>query len=201
MLGGRPEPGGDEDRAELVAVQGGGMRLIVQPGAANVRRRRVIEELFLDGLLVEASDGAQPTGHSGPGTATCLQFPGERLDVGTADGEQRKRTDAAPRGELPQVQGVRLAGQASVARHEPREREPLGIGERWLDANEAVDGIVAVIGYLRDRLRPGRLGQPQAPAINEEPNVSRAPSLRHVTLRKAWQARDSIGSSIPPNTR
>jgi hypothetical protein len=32
MLAGRPEPGGDQQSAEFVAVQAGGVRLIVQPG-------------------------------------------------------------------------------------------------------------------------------------------------------------------------
>jgi hypothetical protein len=41
VLGGRSEPGGDEERAELVAVQGGGVRLVVQPRPADVRGGRV----------------------------------------------------------------------------------------------------------------------------------------------------------------
>jgi hypothetical protein len=48
VLGGRPEPGGDQQRAELVAVQGGGVRLVIQPGTTDVRCGRVLEELFLD---------------------------------------------------------------------------------------------------------------------------------------------------------
>jgi len=32
VLGGRAEAGGDQERAELVAVQGGGVRLVVQEG-------------------------------------------------------------------------------------------------------------------------------------------------------------------------
>ena len=51
VLGGRPEPGGDQDRAELVAVQAGGMRLIIQPRAADMRGRGMLEELFLDRVL------------------------------------------------------------------------------------------------------------------------------------------------------
>jgi len=46
VLGGWPEPGGGQDRAELVAVQRGGVRLVVQPGSADVRGRGVLEELF-----------------------------------------------------------------------------------------------------------------------------------------------------------
>ena len=69
MLGGRAEPGGDQDRAELVTVQGGGMRLVVQPRPADVRGGRVLEELFLDGVLVEPGDGAQPPGDGGASPA------------------------------------------------------------------------------------------------------------------------------------
>jgi len=36
----------------------------------------------------------------------------------------------------------------------------------------AVDGLVGVIGHLRARLRPGRLGQLRVPAIERIPNVS-----------------------------
>jgi hypothetical protein len=64
------------------------------------------------------------------------EFAGEGLDVGAADGEQRQAPGAAPGGELAQVQGVGLAGQAAVAGQEPGEREPLGISERGLDGGE-----------------------------------------------------------------
>ena len=37
VLGGRPEPGGDEEGADLIAVQSGGVRLVVQPRPADVR--------------------------------------------------------------------------------------------------------------------------------------------------------------------
>jgi len=36
MLGRRPEPGGHQQRAELVAVQGDGMGLVVHPRSADV---------------------------------------------------------------------------------------------------------------------------------------------------------------------
>jgi hypothetical protein len=45
MLGGRAESGGDQECAEFVAVQGGGVRLVVQPRPADVRGRGVLEEL------------------------------------------------------------------------------------------------------------------------------------------------------------
>ena len=136
VLGGRAEPGGDQERAELVAVQGGGVRLVVQPRPADVRGGRVVEEFFLDGVLVEPGDGAQPPGHGGAGPAAGFQFAGEGLDVGAADREQRQRPGAAPAGELAQVEGVGLAGQAAVPGQVPGEREPLGIGEHRLDRDE-----------------------------------------------------------------
>jgi len=37
VLGGRAEPGGDQERAELAAVQVGGVRLVIQPRPADVR--------------------------------------------------------------------------------------------------------------------------------------------------------------------
>ena len=39
MLARRTEPGGDQQGAELVAVQGDGVRLVVHPRTADVRGR------------------------------------------------------------------------------------------------------------------------------------------------------------------
>jgi len=39
MLAGNPEPGGDQQGAELVAVQGDGMGLVVHPRTADMRCR------------------------------------------------------------------------------------------------------------------------------------------------------------------
>jgi hypothetical protein len=54
-----------------------------------------------------------------------VQIPGEGLDVRAADREQGQGPGAAPVGELAQVEGVGLSGQAAV----PGQREPLGIRE------------------------------------------------------------------------
>ena len=90
VLGGRAEPGGDEKGTELVAVQSGGLRLVVQPRPADVSRRGVVENLFLDRVLIEPGDGAQPPGDGGAGPPAGLQFASEGLDIRTADGEQGK---------------------------------------------------------------------------------------------------------------
>jgi hypothetical protein len=51
MLACSPEPGGDQQGAEFVAVQGDGMGLIVHPRTAHVRSRRGAEEFFLDRVI------------------------------------------------------------------------------------------------------------------------------------------------------
>src|SRR5450756_1647470 len=136
MLGGRAECGGDQDGAELAAVQRGGVRLVVQPGAAHVRRRGAIQEFFLNGVLVEARDGAQAPGHGGACAAPGFKSTGEGLDVGAAGGEQGQGAGTAPGRELPQVQGAGVAGEAAVPGQEPGKREALGVSERRLDGDE-----------------------------------------------------------------
>jgi hypothetical protein len=48
------------NRAERRCGARVGVRLIIQPGTADVRGGRVVKKLFLDGVLVEPGDGAQP---------------------------------------------------------------------------------------------------------------------------------------------
>jgi hypothetical protein len=54
----RAEPGGDQDRAELVAVQSRGVGFVVEARPANMPGRGMIEEFFLDRVPVEPGDGA-----------------------------------------------------------------------------------------------------------------------------------------------
>ena len=155
MLARTAEPGRNEHGAELVTVQGDGVTLIIQPRPPDMRGRGVLEKFFLHGVFVEPGDGAQPPGDGGAGAPVGFQVAGEVFDVGAADGEQVQGAGAAPGGELAQVQRVGLAGQAAI----PGQREPFGIGERWLDGTRAA--VVVVIGYLPVGLRPVRLGQPR----------------------------------------
>jgi len=53
----RAEPGGDQQGAELVAVQRDGMGLVVDPRTAHVCGGRAIQDLFLDGVFVEPGNG------------------------------------------------------------------------------------------------------------------------------------------------
>jgi len=119
VLGGGAEPGGDQQGADLVAVQPGGVGLVVNPGPTNMGRRRVAEQVFLDRVAVQAGDGGQPPGDRRPGPASCLEVAGEQFDVGAADGEQAQAVLVAPGGELAQVQSGGLSGHAAVPRQEP----------------------------------------------------------------------------------
>ncbi len=133
VLGGRAEPGGDQKGPDFVAVQGGGVRLVVQPGTPDVRGWRVVEEFLLNCVLVEPGDRRQAAGDGGAGPAAGFEFAREGLDVGAADREQRQGPSPAPAGELPQVEGVGLAGQAAVPGEVTGERESLRISERrWM---------------------------------------------------------------------
>ena len=136
MLKRRPETGGHEKSAELVAIQRDSVRFVVHPRPPDMGGRGVLQEFFLHGVLVEPGDGAQPPGNGRAGPAPDLEVPGEAFDVGTADGEQVQGTGAAPAGELAQVQRVSLAGQAAVPGQEPGEGEPFGVGEDGLDRSE-----------------------------------------------------------------
>jgi hypothetical protein len=83
-------------RTEIVASRS--MRLVVQPGPADVRCRGMLEKFLLEGVLAEPADRAQPPGDRGPDAAFRLEFAGEGLDVGAADGEQGQGPCAASGG-------------------------------------------------------------------------------------------------------
>jgi hypothetical protein len=53
----RAEPGGHQQRAELVTVQRDRMGLVVDPWSPDMGSGRVIQEFFFDGVLVEPGDG------------------------------------------------------------------------------------------------------------------------------------------------
>jgi Transposase, Mutator family len=66
-LCGCTEPGRDQERAELVAVQAYRVGLVVQPWPPHVGGGRMVEEIFLDGIAVEPRYRAQAAGDGGPG--------------------------------------------------------------------------------------------------------------------------------------
>jgi hypothetical protein len=90
MLSRRAEPGSHEQGAELVAVQGGGAGLAVQPRPADMHGRGVIQEFLLDDIPAEPGDGAQAAGDSGTCPATRFEVAGEALDVGPPAADQAR---------------------------------------------------------------------------------------------------------------
>src|SRR5207237_4156488 len=108
----RRKTGGDQQRAEFVAVKTGGVRLVIEPRSPDVDRRRVVDETFLLGVAIQAGDRAEPPGHRRPGPP--FRFEITALDVETPSSEQPEVTGRTPVHELPQSQRVSLAGQPSV---------------------------------------------------------------------------------------
>ena len=140
MLDRRAEPSGDQQGAELVAVQNGGVRLVVHLWPPDTGGQGVLEELLLDRVLVEPGDGTQAPGDSSTGTTARFQVAGEALDVSAADGEHVKGAGAAPAGELAQVQRVCVSCQPAVPRQEAGQHEPFGIAECWLEGDKGGRG-------------------------------------------------------------
>jgi hypothetical protein len=120
MLGSGPEPGRDQQCSHLVAVQGRGVRFVVQPRAADMDSRGMIEVFLFDGVPVEPGHRGQPSYDGGAGPAKGFQVPGEALDVRAAATEQPQVMPMAPARERAQVQLVRLAGQAAVISQKPQ---------------------------------------------------------------------------------
>jgi hypothetical protein len=171
MLERRPEPGGHQQGSQFVAIQGGGMRLIIQAGTPYVCGRGMVQELFFNGVLVEPGDGGLPPGDSGAGVSPGFQFPGEPFNICTADGEQGHGTGAAPSGELAQVQCIGVAvSRWYPARNPARASRSASVKAGWI-VTRAVDGAAVVIGHLPAGLRPGRLGQRRVPAIERKPKT------------------------------
>src|SRR6266700_1956483 len=172
MLGRRAKPGGHQQRAQLVAVQGGGMGLVIQPRPSHVSGRGMVQELFLDRVPVEPGNGTQPAGDGRAGAAPGLEFSGEAFDVGAADREQRQGAGAAPGGELAQVHRVGLSCQSAVSGQEPGEGEPFWVGEGGLDRGEGSGW-----GGSGHRAPPGR-------AETREAGPAAGPSDKAETHRK-----------------
>jgi hypothetical protein len=136
VLGWAADPGRDQDRAEFVAVQPGGMGLIIHAGAPDMGGRGMLDQVFLHGVPVEPRDRAQPAGDGGAGPAAGFHITGEALDVGAAGLEQAQVALLAPARILAQVQRVGLTGQAGITGQEPGQRQPLVAGKyRFGDGN------------------------------------------------------------------
>jgi len=168
MLGRRAEPGGNEQGAELVAVQRDGVGLVVRPRPPDMSGWGVIQEFLLDRVLVEPGDSGPPAGDRGAGPSPGLQVAGEAFDVGAADGEQGQRAGAAPGSELAQVECVGLAGRPRYpARYPARASRSASVKAGWIVAR-TVDGRQWSSGTSR----PGwnrKTGPVPVPAVKRNP--------------------------------
>ena len=100
VLDGWPKPGGHKEGAEFVAVEAGDVRLVVEPRPADMDRWRVLEKLLLDGIAVEAGDGAEPASHGSASLPALLEVAAEALDVRAPRLEEAEIVLRAPPGEL-----------------------------------------------------------------------------------------------------
>jgi hypothetical protein len=123
VLGGRSESGSHKESSDFVAVEPGGVRLVVEARPADMDRWRVIEKLLFDGIAVEAGDSAQAPGDSGASPAASFEVATEALDVGASRPEEVDAVLLAPRDELAKVQRVRLSGESAVVRPESRRAQ------------------------------------------------------------------------------
>ena len=120
MVAWRREAGGDQDGAELVAVQVGDMGLVVDAGPTDVHRRGVLDHALFLGVTVEPDDRAQPASDRGASLPAVFEIASEALDVDPPDVEQPVVMPPAPRGVLAQIQRVGVAGVAAVTGQEGR---------------------------------------------------------------------------------
>jgi hypothetical protein len=140
----------------------------------------------------------RPSAARDSGPAAGFELAGEGLDVGAADREERKGPGAAPAGELAQVEGVGVAGQAAVPGQVPGEREPLGISEHRLDRGEGSRGNrVGHHGTSGDSRDPEGWA-PQVPAMNGVRNVRRQQRAGYTTVRQGGAV--STHEHGPPHT-
>ncbi|MDP9331941.1 MAG: hypothetical protein M3Q30_01320 [Actinomycetota bacterium] len=132
MVAGVAESGGDEHGADLVAVEAGRVRFVIETRSSDVHRGRYRDESFLFGVAVEAGDRAQPSRDRGPGTTHSLELAGEGLNVRTFHIEQGEAMVGAVGDVLAQIERVCLMGEAGVTGQESGEREPFRLGERFV---------------------------------------------------------------------
>src|SRR5664280_2169813 len=121
MLGCRPEPGGNEQRPYLVAVQANGMGFVIDPRSTDVDGWRVGDQAFLLGVAVEAGHGAQSPTDGGRCPTPSFQLPSVGLDVASPDLKETQVALIAEGDELTKIQGIGVAGEPAVAAKEPGE--------------------------------------------------------------------------------
>ena len=105
----------DQEGAEPAAVEPDRVGLVVDAGPPDVHRGGVIDETFGLGEAVEPRHRGEAPADRGPRLAGGLEHPGERVDVGPVDLQDRKVVGPAERDELAEIAGVGVTGQSAVA--------------------------------------------------------------------------------------
>jgi hypothetical protein len=123
----------------------------------------VVEQVFLDGVLVQPGDGGQPAADGGADSSGGFEVAGGQLDVGAANGEQAQLPLAAPGGELAQGPACRPRGSclSNPARNPAKASFSVSESAGSITARAADgDGVAVNMGYLprevRDRERSRR---------------------------------------------
>ena len=161
------ESGGDEHRPDFVAVETGGVGLVVQTRSPDMNCGRAVEETLFDGVPVQRGDRAQPSRDRRPGAAELLEVASERLDVAASHSEQARVPVMAPLRKLPEIERVRLAGQPGVAAEEACERSHL-VGTEHVIRDDAHHCGLSHRGSFRDRPEPQH---PPDEAIHDQVNL------------------------------
>jgi hypothetical protein len=90
------QPGLDQGRTELVAVEPERVGFVVDLGAADVGGRVAIDDGFLGAVPVEAADRRQPPTDRGSGGAVFFGPAGVQLDVGALDAQDVDTVSVEP---------------------------------------------------------------------------------------------------------
>ena len=80
----------DQEHAEFVAIQPGGVRFVTQFRAPKVHRREHRDQLFLDAVPVEPGNRRQSPTYRRPSLAILFETAGKQLDVGRLTANTRK---------------------------------------------------------------------------------------------------------------
>jgi len=109
------QPGLDQERAELVAVQPKRVGLIVDLRATDVGSRVAVDDGLLGAVPVEATDRRQPSTDRRAGEAVFFGPAGVELDVGPLDAQDVDAVAVEPGHPLAQVEPVGVERRAGVA--------------------------------------------------------------------------------------
>jgi hypothetical protein len=158
------EPGGHQQGADFVAVEAGGMGLVVEARSPNMDGRGGCDEPFFFGVAVEARNRAQPPRDRRPRSTESLEMPAKRFDVGAARTEQANLVLGAPGDVLTQIERVRLADESAVAGQEADQRGLLLRTEQRVAYRDGRRRVLSPYRYV------------QHPAETREPRPTTSPS-------------------------